>query len=291
MSSGAVRRLAALAALAVLSAVRAIPAAAAAPSDSQIVATDIPLAQGSAEMRRLNVYLPPGYDATSGGSKYPLLVMLHGSPGSADDWLSFGAAQATLDRLIGAGKIPPLIVAFPDGNGGWLRDTQFINSADGKEPVEDFIAHVVPSYVSSRFRADRDPKHVAIGGLSSGGYGALNVALKHPEAFGYLLSLSGYGRIDQNVFSAPFIGGSAAFIAANSPLVYIPTLPAAATRILLITGESDQFLSQNHELDAALKARGFAVDLESFPGGHTWAFWKAHFEDALLWLAARLPRG
>jgi S-formylglutathione hydrolase FrmB len=127
---------------------------------------------------------------------------------SAGDWLTLGDAQATLDRLILAGKVPPLIASFPDGNGGLLRDTQFVNSADGKDPVEDFVSKVVPRYVWDHFRAARDPKRMAIGGLSSGSLGALNIGLKHQDVFGCIISFSGYGRIEQNAFSAPFIGGS-----------------------------------------------------------------------------------
>jgi enterochelin esterase-like enzyme len=275
-------------AVAILLLVSAVPATAAASGGSQIVSTDLPLAEGSRELRRLNVYLPPNYDERAAGPGYPLLVMLHGSPGSAGDWLDFGSARATLDRLIVAGKLPPLVAAFPDGNGGLLRDTQFVNSADGREPVEDFIARVVPDYLRGRFSVSRDPKRTAIGGLSSGGFGALNIGLKHPDVFGCIISMSGYGLIDQNPFSAPFIGDSAELIARNSPLRYIASLPEAASRVLLVIGANDRYLEENHQLETALKGRGFDVEMMSFPGTHTWGFWRAHLEDALGWLAARL---
>ena len=59
-------------------------------------------------------------------------------------------------------------------------------------------------------------------------------------------------------------------------------------RVLLIVGSRDSLLADNRELYAALKTRGFDVELQTFDGSHTWGFWKAHLADGRIWLGTRL---
>ena len=98
--------------------------------------------------RALVVYLPPGYnDPANQSRRYPVLYLLSGAPGSADDWYWGMHAAQTADRLIAAGTVPPMILASPDGNGGRLRDSQFVDSSDGHQPVETFLVRDVLGYV------------------------------------------------------------------------------------------------------------------------------------------------
>ena len=52
--------------------------------------------------------------------------------------------------------------------------------------------------VDRRYRTIRSGSGRAIGGLSEGGYGALNIGLHHPGRFRVIESWSGYQRADSS---------------------------------------------------------------------------------------------
>src|SRR5258708_36159100 len=75
------------------------------------------------------VYLPLGYDHPSNRRRrYPVVYLLHGSPGRPRDWLEEGEIANIEDSLIAAGEIAPMILVAADGRGpagdsectGWL---------------------------------------------------------------------------------------------------------------------------------------------------------------------------
>jgi enterochelin esterase-like enzyme len=235
-------------------------------------------------MRNVIVYLPKGYNS-KGKRAYPSLYLLHGSPGQETDWLTAGRAKESLDAAILAKTLPSTVVVFPDGNGGAANDTQYINSTDGTQLDEDFIVKTVVGYVDNNFLTIKEAKFRAIGGLSSGGYGAINLALRNQEIFGNVVALSGYGRIDQNILSSRLIQGSQQTIHDNSPLDYIPSLTATSTKLILIVGRSDAgVITENRALETALAKKGFDVTLTLANGVHNWKFWSEHLPDGLQWL-------
>lgn len=130
--------------------------------------------------RDLHVYLPPGYDA-GGKRRYPALLALAGFTGTGGmlfnrDPLSEGL-QDRLDRLIGSGKCPPVIVAAPDCFTR-LGGSQYVNSsAVGR--YEDYLVREIVPFVSDAFRTAR----WGVFGKSSGGYGAIVQGMRHPEVF------------------------------------------------------------------------------------------------------------
>ena len=68
--------------------------------------------------RRIRLYLPPGY-ASSGDARFPLVVVFHGQGALKDAQM-----DRTLDNLIGAGRVTPLIAAFvPPGGAHGARRT------------------------------------------------------------------------------------------------------------------------------------------------------------------------
>ncbi|MEI8361429.1 MAG: alpha/beta hydrolase-fold protein [bacterium] len=242
------------------------------------------LAMNDGSMRNVIVYLPKGYNP-KGNRIYPSLYMLHGSPGQETDWLTAGKAKESLDGAILAKILPPTVVVFPDGNGGATNDTQYINSTDGSQLDEDFIIKTVVGYVDNNFLTIKEAKFRAIGGLSSGGFGAINLALRHQDIFGNVVALSGYGIIDQNVLSGRLIQGSQQTIHNNTPLDYIPSLTTTSTKLILIVGRNDNsVIAENRALETALAKKGFDVTLTLANGVHNWKFWSEHLPDGLSWL-------
>ncbi len=124
---------------------------------------------------KFTVYLPDGYK--DGAGPYPVVYLLHGAGGDENEWRTKGGAVETLDALIKRGLMRPSVVVMPTaGPASWW--------ANGvAEKGEAAIIDDLLPYVESRYKVARDRKGRAIGGLSMGGYGALNLALRHPARF------------------------------------------------------------------------------------------------------------
>ncbi|MDI6771427.1 MAG: alpha/beta hydrolase-fold protein [bacterium] len=145
---------------------------------------------GDPHVREIPVYLPPGYDGAA--VPYPVIYWLHGFTGiglsatNAGPWVP--SLPECMDRVIAAGA-PPAILVMADGFtrfGG----SQYLNSeATGR--YEDFIVSELVAYTDRRFRTLASPAHRGIVGKSSGGYGALVLAMRHPDVFGAAASHSG----------------------------------------------------------------------------------------------------
>lgn len=171
--------------------------AAAAPQGSLAV-LDVPAPSlaastlGMPAAERAVVYLPPSYDAQA-DRRYPVVYYL---PGFADQIVLYAFVpyyqgfllQEAMDRLIAGGEIGEMIVVIPNGLTP-LGGSFYVNS-----PVngnwEDFIARDLVGYVDAAFRTVAAPQARAIAGHSMGGFGAFNLALRHPDTFGAVYALS-----------------------------------------------------------------------------------------------------
>ena len=146
---------------------------------------------GDPSMRRVPIYLPPGYDTSN--TRYPVVFVLAGFTGRGVTFLNDAPWEETLpqrmDRLIAAGKLQPMILVMPDCFTR-LGGSQYINSsAVGR--YEDHIVQELVAHVDQKYRTRADPSHRAVVGKSSGGYGSLILAMRHPEIFGIMASHSG----------------------------------------------------------------------------------------------------
>lgn len=137
-------------------------------------------------MRRMHIYLPPGYEKMK--DKLPVLYLLHGGGDCDATWTQIGRANTILDNLYADGKVKPMVVVMPDGNTpGKTNYNSFTPGGDNY--TRDFLNDVKP-YVEGNYNVSKKPADRAIGGLSMGGMQTLNLALFYPELFDYVLALS-----------------------------------------------------------------------------------------------------
>jgi len=248
---------------------------------SRIEKFNIPFGQSS---RRVEVYLPKDYD-TNIQTTYATLYLLHGKGGDETEWLNKGEVQKTLDEAIDNNIIEPLVVVLPDGNGSKNHHTQYINAADGSELNEDLIYKDLVELITKKYRTKNDSKFRAIGGNSAGGFGSLNIGLKHQDVFGEVMSFSGYGHL--LTYSSPsLIQNSKEVIDNNSPLTYISKLKTKNLKIWLTIGSDDSsaFIEDNYKLKKSLDRVDINNQLTVTSGAHDWNFWKSHLGDGLSWL-------
>ncbi len=129
------------------------------------------------------VFLPKDYKSQA-QKQYPLVIWLHGM---FEDHMRFATRGGApiLDRMTGKGQVPRMI--FVTANGG--RSSFYVNGKDsGKN--EDLIIVDLLAHLEETYRIAKDPGMRAIMGVSMGGFGALNIALRHPKLFRVVASHS-----------------------------------------------------------------------------------------------------
>ncbi len=137
------------------------------------------------------VYLPPGYSEVDGAyvSLWDFAGFTNAGPGHLN-WKNQGEnLPQRLDRLIGSGKMPPVVVPMPDCYNS-LGGNQYINSAAVGQYADYVVTELVP-YLSEHVNVRTDRQGRGVFGKSSGGYGALVHAMYYPETWGGVASHAG----------------------------------------------------------------------------------------------------
>jgi enterochelin esterase-like enzyme len=236
----------------------------------------------------VDVYLPPGY-ATAPQRRYPVFYLLHGFPGRPGAFLQTVRMGVVEDVLLARGRIAPVILVMPFGSTGTFTDKEWVDGVRPSEGWATFVSRDLVRAVDARFRTIRSGSARAIGGLSEGGYGAIDIALHHPSEFRVVESWSGYERADpvRSIF-----GNDGARIAADSPLLQIDrearALRAARTRFWFYSGSDDRLLGQNQQFAAELGRLHLPYRFFVRRGGHNWALWRGNAAVALLAAARHL---
>jgi len=233
--------------------------------------------------------LPPLQPASPPLRRYPVVYLLHGLGGGMAQWSRLGL-EAELDRT-GA----QFIAVMPAGRAGY-----WANHADGGPRWADYVAHDVVSHVDATYRTIATREARAIGGISMGGHGALQVALNHPTLFGVIGAHSPALRLREH---APvFLGGAHMSMPPGQPggpvteayatrdpisLVARSTM-AHPPRVWVDTGELDGWFGRAVELRAALRAKGWRYEWVPAPGGHDAEYWQRRMPEYARWYGDQL---
>jgi enterochelin esterase-like enzyme len=254
---------------------------------------------------RYSVYLPPGYTENA-TRRYPVVYLLHGYPtqpvDSETDWIEAGAGDRLTDEAIASGRLSPLILIMPDAN-----TTYYMNSRDGAKRYEDMFVNEFVPFIDRSYRTRAQKVYRGIAGLSMGGFGALMLAMHHPDLFGASAALSPAIRTDQQMMDmsdeeytrrwaallGPGLKGEARLNEQwrrYSLLHLATTLPTdqlRETRWYIDIGDDD-FLSQGSDaLHTALSARKIRHEYRVRDGAHQWSYWRAGLVDALRFVTDR----
>jgi S-formylglutathione hydrolase FrmB len=134
---------------------------------------------GEDAMRRLTIYLPPGYYQSN--LHYPVIYFLHGMYGEDSATMADLEINYLLDTAINVKHIKPVIFVLPNSFTKY-KGSFYTNSAlTGK--WADFIAKDVVDYVDKHFRTIPNKNSRGIAGASMGGNGALKMGMLFPEVF------------------------------------------------------------------------------------------------------------
>ena len=239
------------------------------------------------------VALPPGYEA-SAAKRYPTLYFLHGLFENERSWSERGGEQVWED-LTSAGQLDKFLVVLPDGG-----KTFYVNSFDGRERYEDFFIQELVPAIDKKYRTIPEVSARGISGTSMGGYGALHLAMDHPDVFGSASAHSAallpkfphplptegrwgfYARVLQEPFGSPL---NEAYFDANNPLTLAEN-PQRFQHLKLYfdCGEQDRYgFEEGAELlDQILSAKGFHHEFTLRSGGHGWSYLAQYLKYSLL---------
>jgi enterochelin esterase-like enzyme len=232
--------------------------------------------------RPTEIYLPPDF---SPQVRYPVVYLLQGFRGSPYQYV-FGLSLARrADQLINAGEVRPFIAVIPPAGVTARFDGEWTGA------WEDYLVRDVVPWADRHLPTKALAPGRVVAGLSGGGYGAVDIGLRHPRLFGTLESWSGS-------FTAPHDGSlahaGATELAAHDPALLVrrdaPLLRRLRTRFFLSSGTGDRA--------AACATESFARELSSLriahrlwlgPGGHDGRFWGSQFAPALRYAVPEAP--
>jgi enterochelin esterase-like enzyme len=229
-------------------------------------------------------WLPPGYSGAGAERAYPALYLLHGAGGPAgygvEEWLGYALTE-DLDRMLALGLIEPMIVILPNGEQGY-----WMNHAGGGPRWADFVAVDLVKHVDATFRTEARREKRAVGGLSMGGHGALQLALNHPDVF----SIAGAHSPTLRSFEdSPEFFGDQKWFAQYDPLALIKSSDAARRVAFWVdAGHEDKWLPSAAAVAKALEGKRASVTYKVLEGEHEGWYWNYYLPEFLSFYAQAL---
>jgi S-formylglutathione hydrolase FrmB len=197
--------------------------------------------------------------------------------------------------LLAHDLLGPFLVVLPDGG-----KTFYVNSFDGRERYEDFFMQEFIPTIDGKYRTIPQATARGISGTSMGGYGALHLAMRHPDLFGSASAHSAallpkfpsplpeegrwafYARVLQEPFGSPL---NEAYMEAMSPLT-LAEHPERFPHLKLYFDCGDQdrygFEVGAQMLDRILTDKKFPHEFALRPGGHGWTYLSQYMKYSLL---------
>ena len=219
--------------------------------------------------------------AIPSGQKLPVVYLLHGGGGNYRDWSNY----SDVARFAEEG----LVLVMPEGESSY-----YVNAAERpKDRFEEYIAGDLIADVERKLpvglgRADR-----AIVGVSMGGFGAVTLALKHPDRFAFVGGLSSAIDVPSRPFSIKRISqyrGHAQIFGpwgsqtrrANDPYVLVEkSEPANVPYLYLTCGQQEGLLPANRRFATLLQKYRFSYEFHEDTGGHDWNQWNRRLPELL----------
>ena len=256
---------------------------------------------------RYSIFLPPSYPKNASRT-YPVIYFLHGLNNDETSWTveRYGHIQNTLEQMMLSGKLPEFIMVHPRGDNGF-----YCNYIDGSRRYEDLVTQELVAFMEAHYRADKGRENRSIAGTSMGGYGALKIAMKHPDRYAAVAGQSpilfpGASPLElsEDAKSSRFYSFFAGMLKpifgdpvrqdlwdANNPLALAAKRKLDSLKIYFDYGTDDRYIPLTHldegckSLDKILTEAQVAHVFKVHPGEpHGWALISAHLDETLPYL-------
>jgi len=274
--------------------------------------------------KRLFVYLPGGYDASE--TRYPVIYLLHGLGGTERAWVSHGKLPEAADAM---GL--PAIVVMPDGDASFYANAATETPkatcmrkrppfSAGEEAAsfcvehpryDDYMTRDLIAHVDATYRTIARREARAVTGISMGGFGAMSLAMRHPDVYSSAASHSGLlsllyeaphpyqtgkvrrasttdawggrfpGRVRTHIMG--IFGPRLDVWRAHDPVVLAEQLEPDTLSLFIDCGEQDGFMLYDDakHMHDVLTERGVKHTFQLVPGAHSFELWKERLPASL----------
>jgi enterochelin esterase-like enzyme len=235
--------------------------------------------------RKALVYLPPQYNQPRyAHTRFPVVELFHGSPGIPLAWETALHIDQIANALVSEHLMGPMVLVMPSINGAGNDYQDCVNSPTAND--ETYLVKDIRADVLARYRVSADPAEWGLGGYSSGGYCAANLALRDPATFGAAAVINGYFRATDGP-AAQALQNNPALEYANSPLYQAERLSPGTSPLpafWVAAGISDRTDYPAAVAFTAALDRIEQVPFTKYNSGDSAKAWDAVLPTALSWL-------
>jgi enterochelin esterase-like enzyme len=253
--------------------------------------------------RDVYIYLPPQYfQKTYQHYKFPVIELLHGSPGNPAAWVDVMDVIPTFLSLLVDHPADAAVLVMPDTDGGMQYGLQCLNNPGGIQDMT-FVARDVPDAIARIARVQPPGLAWGLAGYSEGGYCTANIALQDPQGWGAAGVMSGYfyplasqvpagNKPGARPRQVDVFLGHPALQLLNTPKLYITRMPIGhqlPAFWLAAGGRDGGDVAAAVNFRQLLLTRLANVPLYLVPGGgHQGNVWRAALVPMLNWMTPQL---
>ncbi len=220
-----------------------------------------------------------GVDAAGHEQLPKVLYLLHGYSDDQTIW----QRRTSVERYAAAHS---LAIVMPAVNHSFYTNEEY------GERYWDYISEELPQAMHRFFRLSDRPEDTYVAGLSMGGYGAMKLALTHPDRFAAAASFSGVADVASMRTNNPWnfvrIFGKKAIKGTEHDLFHLMKQNADAPRkprLYVACGTADFLYGQHQKFVPALRRCGWDVTAYDEPDAvHEWGFWDREISKFIPWM-------
>ena len=213
---------------------------------------------------------------------YPTLYLLHGMSDDHTIW----ERRTSIERYASEKGIA---VVMPNGDLSWYTDMK-----NGAGRYFTFMSEELPAIMRDFVpKMSKKREETFIAGLSMGGYGAMKIALRCPETFGWAASLSGALNIEwlyerHAVLATGIFGTKETAVGGDDDVFALANRLAESgaekPKVYMWCGTEDGLLRDSRALRELMEAKGYDLVYHESEGNHSWQYWDKWIQDILNWL-------
>ena len=231
----------------------------------------------------ITVYLPKEFKQNP-ERHFPVLYLLHGLTDNERAWMDKGQMDRVADELISSGEAQQMVIVMPCAGGADIRNVWngYFNM-EGWNYEDYFFNELLPS-VEQKYRAGGKREQRAVAGLSMGGGGSVNYAMRHPEKFCACYAMSAW--LESNSFlrasDKRATDKFSLLVEAVDKLAAVKLLDAMSNEDLntlrtvawfIDCGDDDFLLEQSETLHMKMRHLRIPAQFRVRNGDHNWEYW------------------